>query len=578
MAGIQLSGLASGLDWRSLVDQLVAAERTPQNLLRTEKGLNLQRSTALEALETNLGSLQTALKALNGETTDVFAARTARIATADTGWSASAANGTEPGNYLVQVTQLATKSQRTGVADRGAALSATADVSGVTLATMPIATAITAGDFTVNGAKVSVALTDSLQDVFAKISTATGGAVTASYDPAADKVRLDSASEIVLGAANDTSNLTMALGLANNGTGEILPPRALGVVSLSVAIAHANLRAPVTGVDGSGNGAFSINGVSINYNVNSDSLSTIVGRINASSAGVTASYDKLNDRFLLTNKTTGDTGLAVSEAPGGLLAALGIDGAATLARGKNAQFSIDGGPALTSAGNNFDVTTHGITGLTVTATTESAQTITIAGDTTGARGKIDEFIKQYNAVQSYIEAQTRTTTGSNGKVTAATLASNREVTDISKALRNKIFASVPGLTGAVTRLEGLGIDFKSGTAELEVKDSAKLDAALRSNADQVKTLFSSKPDGLAARLEAYINKVTGSTGTLTTQTESFAKQNKSIDEQIVAMDRRIAQQKAQLEASFIHMEEAQSNIQRQLAALTNAFGTTSASK
>ena len=137
---------------------------------------------------------------------------------------------------------------------------------------------------------------------------------------------------------------------------------------------------------------------------------------------------------------------------------------------------------------------------------------------------------------------------------------------------------MPGLSGAITRLESLGIDFKSGTAELAVKDSAKLDAALRNNGEQVKTLFSSKPDGLVARLDAFITKVTGSTGTLTTQTESFAKQNKGIDEQIAAMDRRIAQQKAQLESSFIHMEEAQSNIQRQLAALTNSFGGSSSSK
>jgi hypothetical protein len=37
------------------------------------------------------------------------------------------------------------------------------------------------------------------------------------------------------------------------------------------------------------------------------------------------------------------------------------------------------------------------------------------------------------------------------------------------------------------------------------------------------------------------------------------------------MDRRLAQQKAQLEQSFIQMEQAQANIQRQLSALTNSF-------
>jgi flagellar hook-associated protein 2 len=74
----------------------------------------------------------------------------------------------------------------------------------------------------------------------------------------------------------------------------------------------------------SGNGSFAVNGVSIAYNVNTDSLSTILSRINASSAGVTAAFDSLNDRVVFTNKTTGDLGLNLSEAAGGLVDALGL--------------------------------------------------------------------------------------------------------------------------------------------------------------------------------------------------------------------------------------------------------------
>ena len=572
MAGLQLAGLASGLDWRSLVDKLMEAERIPQNRLRAEKAAGERKTASLGSLKDNLTALQTSIKALSGETTDAFGVRSAKIANANSTWTSIASVGAPTGTYQVQVTQLATKAQRTGAADVGRSLSPTTDVSGVSIATLPIASSIRAGEFTVNGARITVASTDSLQDVFDEISTQTGGTVTASYDPVSDKVALNSASEIVLGSANDSSNFLSALQLYNNGSGFVLAPTALGVVSVSAAISNANLRSPVTAVDGSGNGSFSINGVSIDYNVNNDSVQNIVARINASNAGVTASFDRVNDRFSLTNKTTGDVGVAISESPGGLLESLGLGGGATLSRGKNAQFAIDGGPVLTSASNTFDDSSHGIAGLSVTATSETTESVTVAGDSSGAKSKVEDFIAKYNAVQSLIETQTRTTTAADGRVTASTLSGNRELSDIAKALRNKVFAAVPGLTGAVQRLEGLGIDFKTGTNELEIKDATKLDVGLRDNGDAVRSLFGDSTDGLVKRLDTYVKQITGSTGSLTTQTTSLAKQSKDIDEQIATMDRRLTQQRQLLESSFIRMEEAQSNIQNQLASLNNAFG------
>ena len=575
MAGIQLSGLASGLDWRSLVDKLMESERTPQTRLRSEKAMGAQKSSALANLSTQLNALRDSIKALSGNAGNVFADRAAKLTNATSTWLASAGADAETGSYQIQVTQLATKAQRVGAADAGSALSATSDVSGLTVGTLPIGTTITAGDFTVNGARITVATTDSLQAVFDQINKKTGGEVTASYDPGTDKVRLSSASEIVLGSANDKSNFLSALQLYNNGTGDVLAPKALGVVSIGAAIANANLRTAVTAVDGAGAGSFSINGVSIAFNKNTDSVQTVLGRINASDAGVTAAFDKVNDRFTLTNKSEGDVGISVSEDAGGLLAALGLNGTATLARGKNAEFKVNGGATLISTGNTLDSTSHGIAGLSITANTETTETVSVGSDTEGARKKIEDFITKYNAVQTYIEAQTRTTTSSNGAVTASTLSGNQEVTSIASQLRANVFNAVPGLTGTIQRLEGIGIDFKSGGSQLEIKDGGKLESALATRGAEVRTLFSTASTGVVARLDSYLEKVTGATGTLTTQTDTFAKQSKSIDEQIASMERRLTQQRAQLEQSFISMEVAQSRMQSQLSALTNAFGSSS---
>ena len=575
MPGIQLSGLASGLDWRTLVDQLMTAERVPQDRLRSEKAFGAQKTSALENLSTQLTALRDSIKSLAGDSGNVFANRSATLGNATSPWSVAASAEAETGSYQIQVTQLATKAQRVGASNVGSALSTSSDVSGLTVGTLPVGTTIKAGDFTVNGEKITVAATDSLASVFAQIQTKTG--VTASYDPATDKVKLSSPSEIVLGSANDTSNFLGALKLYNNGTGEVLAPKALGVVSIGTAIANANMSTAITGVDGTGKGSFAINGVNIDFNVNNDSVQNVLARINASDAGVTASFDRANDRFTLTNKGEGDVGISISEGAGGLLAALGLNGGATLARGKNAEFNVNGGETLVSTSNTLDATSHGIAGLSIAATSEATETVTVGADTGSSRKSIEDFITKYNAVQAYIEQQTKTTTSPDGRVTRSTLSGNREISDMASGLRSRIFDAVPGLTGTIQRLEGIGIDFKSGSSQLEIKDSSKLNTALSTKGNEVRTLFSSTPGGVVTRLDSFLEKLAGTSGTLKTQTETLSKQSKSLDEQIATMDRRLAQQKTLLEQSFISMETAQSRIQSQLTALNNAFGTKSSS-
>ena len=571
MAGLQLTGLASGFDWKSLVDNLMELERTPITRLQAEKTINDRKVTALSGLGTKLAELKTASAALKAS--GLFSGRSAASTTNNSNWLAIAGPGTATGNYTFNILELATSSRRAGASDVGSGIAATADVSGVTLATLPTATAVRAGTFAVNGNAVTIDLTDSLADVFNKISTATGGAVTAAYNPTTDRIELNSPSEIVLGAANDTSNFLSATRLANNGTGAISSTTALGTTQLTRPLVDARLRNAITAVDGTGAGSFSINGVSISYNVNTDSLSTILGKINGSSAGVTASFDSMNDRLVLTNKTTGDTGLAVSEAAGGLLDALGLTGSSTLERGRNARYTVNGGPELTSASNTLDADSHGIEGLAVTARSQTSETIAVTANTEAMRKGIDDFITKFNAVQTYIDEQTKITT-SNGKVTAALLSSNREIQDWARTLRTSAFGSISGLDGTIKRLEDLGIDFTSGTSSLAVKDGAKLDTALQKNAGDIERFFNLETTGFSAKFATFIDNTIGLTGTggaLGSQTTALNNNSKGIDDQIAAIERQLAQRRSLLEASFIAMETAQAKLQQMQAQLASAF-------
>jgi flagellar hook-associated protein 2 len=326
------------------------------------------------------------------------------------------------------------------------------------------------------------------------------------------------------------------------------------------------LKSAITAVDGNGAGNFTVNGVTIDYNVNTDSLSTLMKRINASSAGVTASYDAVNDRVMLANSGTGDLGITLSETAGGVLGALGLTSGHTTVRGNNAEFSVNGGPTLISASNTLDAVAHGITGLSITADTETTQTITVAADTAKMRSKIDEFITAYNAVGAFLEEKTKITS-TNGKVTTAVLTSNRDVQAWGRDMRNLAFEAISGLSGTIDRLDDLGIDMNR-EGVMAIKDTAKLDAALANTPADVEAFFTTATTGFAAKFDTLLKNLIKSGDD---SQKRLTTSNSDIDRQIADLERRLVQQRELLTSGFIAMENAQSRINQQSAALTNAF-------
>lgn len=564
--GIQVSGLLSNqaFDWKSIVDQLVAADGIPIKTLNTEKDTNNTKSAALVQLQTSLQDLQDSVQAMRAD--NVFAARTVSSDAANTTWKSSSVTGAAIGSYKIAVSQLATAAQFKGGNPVAAGLSDSSDVSGVTLASMRTATPVTAGSFTVNGHAVTIALTDSLQDVFDKIHVA-DASVTASYNATTDKVALtQSSGELVLGAANDTSNFLAVMKLANNGTATATSAARLGTLSTSASLDSAGLGADLSGVSTSG--SFSINGVAISFNLGTDSLAKVMNKINNSTAGVTASYDSANDRVILTNKSTGDTGIGLSDTTG-LLDALGLSTATggTLLHGQNAQFKVNDGPTLSSTTNTLDESVHGVTGLSVTVNSQTTQTLQVESDTAAMSSSIQDFIDKFNAVQDFIDTNTKVTvTGSN--VTTSTLSDNREVDQWGRKLQSLAFEAVDGLTGSVSRLDSLGIDFDSISGKLTVKNSGKLATALSDHPEDVNNFFLKSTGGFVSKLYGYLTTIKAAD---TSQQDNLSKANTDLDTQIATLQTRLDSEREQLTNSFIAMLDAQSNAQSQNTYLTNTF-------
>ncbi len=561
-----ISGLASGFDWKSLVSQLADVERAPERSLQTQQRAINQRNTAFGSLKTQLAALQAKIAALKDAT--LFDARTAATSNSAIG-SATANSGTALGAYAFKITQLATAAAIKGTTDVGGALSPTDDVTGAVLGNAGFATNVTAGTFVVNGKKVEIATSDTLQAVFDKISAATGGAVTGRYDSATDSIQLTGSSPIVLGTATDTSNFLQVTNLGNNGTNTVSSRERMGSVRTGVTMASANLRTAITD-GGSGQGEFKINGVSISYNATTDSIADVLSRINNSSAGVNAAYDSINDRFTLTNRDTGDIGVGLEDVTGNFLAATGL-GAGELQRGKNLLYTVNDSAELSSLSNKITEGSSGVTGLSATALAEGSFTVTVDSDRSAIKTAITDFVAEYNKTQSLINTQVASSTDAKGKVTAGVLAGDPEASDLTGQLRRMV-AAVLGSSSGVKSLDALGFGSNGNDDQLSTTDLTKLDAALQDNLTGVKELFAGGSGGLAGKLNDYLDKVIGDDGTLVKHQATLTSQSSAIDTQIADLERWVVARSDQMTASFVAMEAAQQRINQQLAYLSKTFG------
>lgn len=566
MAGIQVSGLLakSSFDWKELVDRLIAAESKPIERIEATKTRNTEQTKALSAIKTAFTALQDSVQTMRAD--EIFSLRTVSSDVASTTWKTTSANGTPVGSYAFNVTRLATRAQQVGQADIGAPLNSVNDVSGLTLANLNTASTITAGKFTINGALVNVATTDSLADVFAAVATATGGDVTASYNASNDRISFTSETnrEIILGSSVDSSNFLSAMKLSNNGSSSVTSAARLGTVKLFTAtINQSGLATPVTGA-----GSFSLNGVTISYDAAVDRMGDLLSRINTSAAGVTASYDATADRFSLTNTITGDSGIGISDT-NGMLAALGLTtGAGGLfTRGSNAQFSVNGGATITHSSNTLGAEAHGITGLSVNVDSLSSQTLRVQSDTATMATYVSDFVTKFNEVQDRIAADTEVVV-SGTQVSRAVLAGNREVEAWSSRLRSLAFDVVGGLGGSVKRLDDLGIDFNGTTSRLVIKSPDKLTAALAEKPNDVSDFFMNATTGFVARMFSGLTTLMRDDST---QQNNLSKTNLDLDDQIARLKAKLEQQRETLTNAFIKMLEAQSLAESQNKTLLDAF-------
>lgn len=331
---LRLTGLASGMDWQPIVDKLLELEAIPKQRLETQKKENDAKVSDLGVLKSQLDSLKSAASALQDQS--LFHARSIQIKTPDSGLSATAATNAITGEFTIEVESLASSTEISSKNRTGQRLANQIDPT-AKLSDLPLTSPIYPGTFTISGKTYNISSTDiTLQELMDQINQTDSGVVgvnpegdssgvTISYNPTSDKMSLnsgvnsdDSSNLLVLGSSTDTSNFLQAMKFFGEPTsGEILSSYPLGSVDMTVSLANANFASSFTGLS-SGLGNFFIGegegAVRIDYDINNDSLATLINRVNESDAKVFMYYDPVGDRFVARNERNGSLGMVMHES------------------------------------------------------------------------------------------------------------------------------------------------------------------------------------------------------------------------------------------------------------------------
>jgi len=563
-SGFSVSGLISGLDSDTLITQLMQIERQP--ILRLQ-----DKIAALEKEQEALSNLRTQLQTLRNRAQDfrfnntfsAFGTATSEetVATAEL----SSANPVV-GAFTLDITQLATAT----TANSGAVLGAAIDPDAA-LDSAGINASIEAGTFTINGVEFTVdPTTQSLNDILSAINGSAAG-VTATYDAGTDTVTFENNTAgdtalINFGASEDESNLLDVLSVteatqATGGSGQttVTGTRNLGAVDATAGLSATNFAAGAIT-----SGTFSINGVSISVDPTEDTLLDVLERINSSDAQVTATMDTATDTIRFVSDTLGSRTIKFggSGDTSNFLSITNLSAASQTA-GKDAQFTVNGGPVIT---RNTNEVSDAISGVTVNLRSVGESTITVSSDNEAILEDVQAFIDEFNTAVSSI----RDLTGINGD-----LAGDASIRSIETFLRTNVFAQVSGLSGDYSNLVELGIttgeDFNASVgATLQIDSDAFLEA-LRDDRTNVSNLFSNADGtGVADLLFDYLDEATKATGFLNNR----AKANGTIDiqiqglnDQIDRIEDRVAQKEERLRRQFAQLEVSSSNLQAQSSSL-----------
>jgi flagellar hook-associated protein 2 len=288
-------------------------------------------------------------------------------------------------------------------------------------------------------------------------------------------------------------------------------------------------------------------------------LQGLADAINAAEdVGVTAAVVRTGPdsyRLALTSDLTG-TANAFS-VTNGLTGGAGIAFGANVVNASDAAITINNIPA-TSSSNVFDNVVPGVALTVHRVDAETAVGIDVTPDSSAFASKVESFVSAYNDTIGFLEAQ-RTSAGDDRSIGGDPML---------RQLRNSLRAKLLGAHGSGTfgHLSEVGIEFtRNGTLTLE---RSKFDAAMTSNAEEVRGLFAGA-GGVFPADETTLAEYTAASGLISSVKDRINRQITSMDGQILAMQSRLALQRDALQRQFTEADAAMSRLKNQSGSLAS---------
>jgi flagellar hook-associated protein 2 len=532
-----ISGLASGIDTETIIDGLITAESTKLNSLKQKAQLAEWKQEAYRSIISDITTFNSTYFSTTSSSSLTKASNYLQFTTGSsnaTSITATATSTSTAGSHTISVSQLATAATLTGSSSIS---------KGVVASDTPTYTSGQSFVITVDGAEYTVKIDSSVTDVDSlqsAIDSAVGTATSGTSTVSKVVVSTNSDGYLMFTAGDDSG--VQAISIADSSSNGALSDLGFGTSSstsnqISTSSTMATIAAQMSTAmtfNSDGEANFTINGTAL-YCDEDDTLSTVIERINKSGAGVTAKYDELTGKLVLTANTLGaGATITVSDTDGSFISSL-LGG--TVAAGTDSVMTIDG-TKLTR--NTNSVVVDGVTYKLGAVTTEDV-TVTVEQDTEAISSLVSNFVDAYNTLIETINAALDETYDSdyppltsdqeaemteteisqwNEKAKTGLLANDTLLTKMLSTMRNSLMNSV---SGSSLTLADIGITTGTYTENGKLYlDEDALAEAIEADASSIAELFGKRSTSYSSNTSSGVRTLSSSERATRTSEEGIA--------------------------------------------------------
>lgn len=523
---VRLSGLVSGMDTDSVVQQMLATEKAKIEKVEGKLQISEWQRDAYRDITSQLQSFYNTYfnttSPLNLKSENSFAsfATIYKDTNSSNYVTLTGVSGATAGKYSITETKMATSATLSGG-------NVSKNTEGGTINLTNLAAMSGANNtlsITVNGVKKMISLpTDGSISSVNDLKTTLQQKIDDAFGADKVKVDLNSASD---GIKLSTVRSTDSASINSDSTATDL--LGLGMANLSNKI---DLNAKVGDLFNSFNNpletgsgdtiAFKINGTSFSFNTSEKSIHDIMQEVNANAElNVTMKYDVTNNSFSIKSNGTGATEkINIEDTTGNFMSTLGITGSTT---GTDASVTLSDGTKIVRPSNSFtydgiqynikDNFTAGTD--PVTGKVSDPIEATISSDVTKTYDYIKGFVDKYNELIEKVNSKLSEERYKNyapltddqksamtkeqiekweEKAKSGLLKNDSILTGVLASMRSVLYDSVEG---SGVSLSSIGITTSSDytkNGKLEINET-KLKEALVNKPDQIKELFTKNSD------------------------------------------------------------------------------------